>query len=440
MKKPSSDAIAGAIFVISFALVAMVYGIVSSWWGWFPAPQIGAAHRNFLELKNNWRNDIALEPTRHLIAPGGRDTGPERGFSGSVPPAVAEGYVLVSGLNDDQEQSFHVVRMFDGNGTEVHRWPVHYELFDDQARPQNVMLHGMEVFEDGSLVAAFDSGFAIARFDACGEPMWVNNGAYHHSIARDGEGRLVTWLDNAVAWLDEDTGEVLKTVDIETDMIPAAGGEAMSLFRMRTRMPELPTGKISYLDDPWHPNDAEPLRAEMADAFPMFEAGDVLISLRELNLVAVLDPDTARMKWMRQGPWFKQHDPDWEADGTISVFDNATGEGRSRILRVRPGEEGVEEVFAGSDAVPFYSWRRGKHQTLPDGGILLTEAEGGRVLEVTPGGEVAWERHMVWDEDENLATTEARWVPGDFFAGGLPDCGGGQMQVEAGAEDATEEM
>ncbi len=165
----------------------------------------------------------------------------------------------------------------------------------------------------------------------------------------------------------------------------------------------------------------------MASAFPMFEAGDVLISLRELNLVAVVDPESGRMKWWRHGPWFKQHDPDFEPDGTITVFDNGTGTGSSKIRRVRPVDGAdVETVFAGSKEVPFYTWRRGKHQTLPDGNILLTEAEGGRVLEVTPEGELVWERHMVWNAEKNLIITEARFVPEDFFKdsfdSGVPDC------------------
>jgi hypothetical protein len=147
--------------------------------------------------------------------------------------------------------------------------------------------------------------------------------------------------------------------------------------------------------------------------------------MRELNLITVVDPDTGRMKWWHYGPWFKQHDPDFEPDGTITVFDNATGSGATKIRQIRPSEqerETVETVFAGSDQVPFYSWRRGKHQTLPDGNILLTEAEGGRVLEVSPQGELVWDKPMVWDEENNLITTEARFVPKDFFTNGVPSC------------------
>ena len=422
MKRAATDSIGLVLFVVSIAALAVIYGVVASWWGWFPAPQIGLAHRTYLDISQNWKNDLALEPTRHLVTPGGANGGPDRGVSGAPAGASSQGYVLVAGLNENQDESFHVVRLYDGTGREVHRWPIHYEAFDPDRPAQNVMMHGMEVFEDGSLVVTFDEGDAIARVDACGQTMWVQNGAFHHSITRDGEGRILTWRGEAVAWLDEGTGEVLDTLDIHADMIAVDYRAQQALFNIRTRTPHNADEDVGYLEDPFHPNDAEPLRADMAAAFPMFAAGDVLISLRELNLVAVVDPGTGRMKWWRHGPWFKQHDPDFQPDGTITVYDNATGEGASGIRRTRPGEDEVETVFSGTGEVPFYSWRRGKHQVLPDGNILLTEAEGGRVLEVTPEGELAWERHMVWSPDQNLIVTEARFVPYGYFVDGPPNC------------------
>ena len=428
MRRPSSDRLAAAGFVVSLSLLAMLYGTVSSWWGWFPAPQIGLAHRTLMELGRNWRNDFALEPTRHLVAPGPEGTAPdpERGLAVHAPQQKQPGLVLVAGLNEDEDGPFHVVRLYDGAGEEVHRWPVRYELLDEEKRPQNVMLHGMEVFEDGSLAVIFDAGNTVARIDACGEPMWQHEGAYHHSLQRDGEGALVTWRGEAVVWLDEETGEELRVLDLHEDVIAAADGAQQGYLDLRTRTPENAREEMRYLADPFHPNDAEPLTAELAPAFPMFEAGDVMLSLRELNMVAVVDPETGMMRWWRHGPWIKQHDPDFQPDGTITVYDNGTGTGSSKIIRVDPapdlGDDALTTEFAGTEAVPFYSWRRGKHQYLPNGNVLLSEPEHGRVLEVSPSGEVVWERHMPWDAERNVIVTEARHVPEDFFADGVPSC------------------
>ncbi len=424
--KKSSDRFGTVIFAVSIAFLSMGYGVFSSWWGWFPAPQIGLAHRTVLDLKKNWRNDFALEPTRHLVKPDDSGTAPdpERGFTVYAADKVQPGYTLVAGLNSEPDAQFHVVRLFDETGVEVHEWPIHYDALDDEKQPQNVMLHGMEVFEDGSLAVTFDSGRAVARVDSCGEPMWNTNGRYHHSLNRDGQGSIMSWRDEFIVWIDEETGEETRTLGLRTDIMTALDGEQQAYLDIRTRTPENADEEMRYLEDPFHPNDVEPLRAEMADAFPMFEEGDLLISLREINLVAVVDPDSGVMKWWQHGPWMKQHDPDFEADGTITIYDNATTTGSSKIRRINPADGSMSIDFEGSEEVPFYSWRRGKHQTLPNGNLLLTEAEHGRVLVVDPQGNPVWDRHMVWDADSNVIITEARHVPENFFTDGVPSCDG----------------
>lgn len=424
MKEGSGDRIARGFFVISLALIAMVYGIVSSWWGWFPAPQIGEAHRTYMDVSRNWRNDIGLEPTRHLVAPNGPEgtVTAERGYDMRPGTERQPGYVLIAGLSDDQDTSTFAVRLMDTNGEEVHRWPIFYENFDPTTPPQNTMLHGMEVFEDGSVVTTFDVGNAIARVDTCGQTIWSKRGGYHHSITRDGTGGIWTWEGENMVRLDENTGETTFSMNLREDIIAANDGEQRAIFDIRVRMPDDPDGEVTYLDDPFHPNDIEMLRADRAAAFPMFEEGDLMISLREPNLVAVVDPQTGVLRWWQHGPWFKQHDPDFEPDGTITVFDNATGAERSRILRIDPRDNTVTTDFAGTEAEPFYTWRRGKHQTLPNGNILLTEAEHGRLLEVNAEGQVVWTHDMVWDADSNLIVTEARHVPEDFFESGVPSC------------------
>lgn len=423
MKLPSPDSLARGVFTISLVLIAMTYGIVSSWWGWFPAPQIGEAHRTYLDVSRNWRNDIGLEPTRHLVAPNDRGTAaPDRGYERRPGTERAPGYILIAGLSDDQDTSVFAVRLMDTDGTEVHRWPIFYENFDPVTSPQNVMLHGMEVFEDGSLVVTFDVGNAIARVDQCGQTMWSVRGGFHHSITRDGAGGIWTWHGEDMVRLDAATGEQTFSLNLRNDIIAAKGGEQRAIFDMRVRMPDDATQSFTYLDDPFHPNDVEMLRPELADAFPMFEAGDLMFSLRELNLVAVVDPQTGVLKWWQHGPWFKQHDPDFEPDGTMTVFDNATGSTRSRILRIDPRNNSISVDFEGTEDEPFYTWRRGKHQTLPNGNLLLTEAEHGRLLEVSATWDVVWTHDMVWDAEDNLIVTEARYVPETFFTGGIPSC------------------
>ncbi|WP_062762177.1 arylsulfotransferase family protein [Falsirhodobacter sp. alg1] len=406
-------------FTVSVAVMGTAYGVFAARNNWFPHPQITLAMDTLNDMKANWKNDVGLEPTRHLVP--SRTPGEAARFIVKDPAKVTPGYTLIAGLSADQDIAPFTVTMYDEKGDQVHQWPINYEDADpDGPRSLNTMLHGMEVMPDGSILAAFDAGNTLARFDTCGIPIWATKGAFHHTISPDGPDGFLGWRDNTITHIDAATGEATPMLSIEDDLIKAGDGQE-GIFGIRTFSAggEAP---LTYESDPFHANDVESLPEAYAAVFPQFEAGDLLISLRELNLVAVVGRTTGELKWYQHGPWLKQHDPDWQPDGTITVFDNHTGSQNSRILRVDPKTHKVDTLFAGSEEIPFYSWQRGKHQILPSGNILITEAQHGRVFEVTPAGELVWERDMGWDDDQNLIVTEARHVAPDFFTDGVPSC------------------
>ncbi len=410
-----------ALFLASAMLLSAVAGIAIARNDWFPNPQLSNALGTLRDLRNHWRNDLEIEPTRHLVPAIHPDRDEAAEFVMHRPERVEPGYVVIAGLSREQEVSAFDVSLYDSDGALLHRWPVRYQDLDPGGRkPLHVMLHGLEVLEDGSVVVTFDAGDAIARLDPCGTPLWITRGAYHHSITADGEGGLWAWRDETIVRLDAETGAETKTLDLRSQIMTAAGGQE-GVFGIRAFVGG-PGKPLDYPSDPFHANDVEPLRADMAAAFPEFEAGDLLVSLRELNLVAVIDGDDGTLRWWQNGPWLKQHDPDFQPDGTITVYDNHTGSDVSRIVRIDPKTRVVETIFAGSEETPFYSWQRGKHQMLPNGNVLVTDAEQGRILEAAPDGGLVWERDMGWDANRNMIVTEAKHLPPDFFAAGPPSC------------------
>lgn len=153
----------------------------------------------------------------------------------------------------------------------------------------------------------------------------------------------------------------------------------------------------------------------MADEYPLFEAGDLLVSLREPHLVFVLDPDTKETKWHASAPFIQQHDPDFVGDGWIGVFDNnedfterGTMLGGSRIVAIQPHTDSMEIRFPTSASDPFYTDVRGKFQRVPNGNMLLTEAQAGRVVEVAPTGQTVWEWiHPPYDARQVPVVTKA---------------------------------
>jgi hypothetical protein len=151
--------------------------------------------------------------------------------------------------------------------------------------------------------------------------------------------------------------------------------------------------------DPYHLNDVEMLRPEMAGAFPMFKAGDLLVSLRNLQSIFVLDGETQRIKWVMTGPFFGQHDPDFAPNGRIVMFDNRISGakpqlGYSKVIEVDPASRSVVWTYDGSDAEPLYSDIGGRVQPLPNGNLLVGEPQGGRVFELARDNDrstIVWE-------------------------------------------------
>ena len=196
-------------------------------------------------------------------------------------------------------------------------------------------------------------------------------------------------------------------------------------------VPKRKNGKLEMGDLLHLINDIEELSADMADQYPTLSAGDVVVSLRNINLVAVLDGESFNVKWHKTGPWLRQHDPDFIGNGKIAVYDN--GDDRtlsgdvlrgSTIMTADPATGEVEIVYQGTDTAPFYSRYMGKMQFLDNGNLLVTEAVRGRVFELTKKNKVVWEYISRFDKDNVLLLQEGTRYPKSYFNVGNWDCSG----------------
>lgn len=285
--------------------------------------------------------------------------------------------------------------------------------------PHRKFIHGFDVMSDGSAIFSFDGGGSLQRIDNCGSSVWGIAGYFHHSVTLDDQEQSVFALFNdGVAQVSTATGEIMRHFTME-DIVAANPDIDILEIHQIVENDLGGNGKNTsevWLEDPFHLNDVDPLPAKLADRFDGFDAGDLLISARALNLIFVLAPDTLKIKWWRFGATRRQHDPDWSASGGITVFDNRMSRDYSRIVRIDPKSYQTSILYDGREN-DFYSRIRGKHQFTETGNLLVTSSQQGRVFELAPDGTMVLEiiNNKPGDDEVNYTISQALWLNADAF-------------------------
>jgi len=174
-----------------------------------------------------------------------------------------------------------------------------------------------------------------------------------------------------------------------------------------------PEGDVLY--DLLHPDSLQYLKANQAKALPFAEEGDLLLSLRGLNAIAVFRPSNGQIVWASFGPWRHQHNARVTEDGRLTLFDNEGShrlvlslkgepkeEPQSRVIQYDPSNNQMTVIFASPQ---IYSFWRGVYIALPDRSSIVGSDELSRILVVSPHGEIEWElrgvpdRHLLYVPD-----------------------------------------
>ena len=369
-------------------------------------------------------------------------------------------WVLLSGFFGESNE----IRLIRRDGSIVNRWQLSFsKIFEDKsflsAPPStdwNADTHGALILPDGSIVFNFDYN-GSAKIDACGSVLWTVPHQTHHSIERaeaggfwvpgqqfidDGKTRYPPFSPpiavNTIVRLS-DSGQIVKQISVP------------ELF-YKNDLEAVLTSVATYYEprraDSWnreivHLNKIDELTSDLVGDFPMFEQGDLLLSLRNLNMALVVDPDTEVIKWWRIGPWLRQHDAEYMRGGKIAVFNNniylhtafESQQDRttkktgldvprvSNIIAADPGDGSYEILYGSVPGQEFLSVTRGKVEITAGNGLLITEFDGGRVFETDSAGRIIWEYINRYDEDEVSEITEARIYSKDYFDNQNWSCG-----------------
>ena len=306
------------------------------------------------------------------------------------------------------------------DGRIVHQWECRFStIWDETAAAKNpvpdrqIYFDEAHVFPNGDLLTIFIGvgdtpyGYGMVKLDKNSRVLWKNLDYFHHDFDTAPDGRIYglthDYRFNPPEGVDHLSQPVL---DDYLVVLSPDGKEQkkISLLDAVNRSEEYRRllWYIPYytLEDPLHANAVDFIddasAASLGKKLPKAAEGQVLLSFRELagGSIALLDVKKEEIVWVSRGPWLSQHDPDILPNGNILVFDNrghfGPG-GQSRIVEFDPANGAVVWQYTGDEDHVLESWIRSTQQLLPNGNILITESNKGRLLEVTPGGTIAWE-------------------------------------------------
>lgn len=345
----------------------------------------------------------------------GHATPPERGLITSTPDAF-QGYTVY--VSRDYAGAF-LVNM---SGRILHQWTDRSKADLDSYCWTRVWVE-----PDGGAIGISANPGRLRKLDADSNVIWEYgdiNLRPHHDVRVGPDGRIYVLMrhPSVLPWLREDPvsegfvcileqeGGGIRQVDCIS--IPEA-------FRDSDFAGMLAASWFQTDSDPWHTNSLDVLDGRIDH--PAFKAGNILLSIRNMDCLAVLDPVERKIVWVNRGRWQRQHEALVSSDGKVLVFDNRMLDGQSRVVEYDVLKDRVTWDYT---AEGFFTHGTGAEQELPNGDILITESESGRVFEVTRAGRVVWEYlnpRTISHDRVIVRIPRAFRVPYDYFTGPFGD-------------------
>ena len=267
-------------------------------------------------------------------------------------------------------------------------------LARDHAPHRYSMYHPLLV-DDGGLIFHGEAS-PLVKVDLCSQIEWTIDGLFHHSTERgvgDSYWTVESLLPSTVKFTSADFHDnAITQVSADGDVLFR---KSVAVLLIENGLEHLVYSGERYYPDVVHLNDVQPVLEDSA----YWKRGDVFLSLRNLSAIVLYRPSTNEVLWVQKGPWLGQHDVDVISDHEIAVFNNRRA--------VVPGGErtvGLNEVvvydFDIEETRSPYSegFRRqnintstaGLSSVLPNGDIFVEEQNFGRLLAMSPEGDLRW--------------------------------------------------
>jgi hypothetical protein len=307
--------------------------------------------------------------------------------------------------------------LVDRHGKEIHRWRMPFRKAFPSPKHVNTKFNfrayfaKAHVFPNGDLLAIYISigdtpyGYGMVKIDKDSNVLWTYAQNAHHDFYVDPKtGEIWTILHQFLQRAPSGWEGLQYPALVDYIVRLSPDGKELERFSILDSFIDTPYALYLYHYSPkwdgkkwdWtHTNSIVALEDHLAPKFPMFKPGSLLVSFRNLNAIAVIDPLSKKIAWATAGLWQTQHSASFQESGNIMLFDNTghyeNGKEWSRVLEINPQTLGIAWSYVGNNENQFYSFVYGRAQGLPNGNVLVADSLTSRIFEVNRLGNKVWE-------------------------------------------------
>ncbi|MHC4824892.1 MAG: arylsulfotransferase family protein [Planctomycetota bacterium] len=306
-------------------------------------------------------------------------------------------------------------RLVDAEGSILHEW----------SRPGKVWGHA-DLQQDGSILVPTveEDGSFLVKLDWRNRLVWRLPFAAHHDVEVLPDGRIATLT---FRW--REMPQISKDAEVRDEhlLLLDAEGNRLAEYSLTEMLDAAPEWEFLEVEpakvkggrdriDLLHANSVVWMRPGWVEWNPLFAEGNVLISMRHQNRVALLRPETGELLWSwGLGEMLGQHDATVLPNGHVLIFDNGLGRGWSQVLEVDPTTDAIVWQWQAPQRDGFYTMARGAAQRLENGNTLLVDSDHGHAFEITAAGEVVWEYYQPGSGDRVPAIVRMKRFPLDYL-------------------------
>lgn len=277
--------------------------------------------------------------------------------------------------------------LIDMQGQLVYQWG-----YDTKSGPY--WYRRVYLYKNGDLLA-LEEHCCLYKLNKDSELLWFYDENVHHDFSVTPDGPIYVLAREEVSYGDLCGGKSMWD-DLVVELDPATGIPKAQLSITQafanSKYASLLQRMVSCTQEEiFHTNTIDLISSTPAEARWPFQKGNVLISSRELDTIAVIDLKRGTVVWALTGMWRYQHEPTLLENGHLLLFDNLGHKGFSKVIEFEPFTQEIVWSYEGNEANGFVSEVLGSNQRLPNGNTLITESTAGRAFEVTAAGEIVWE-------------------------------------------------